>query len=185
MLDLSEISRSLRGAAALFFGRKEGLQALDRTVDGFWRSFGAIILLLPLNAITVFALTRSGASSAGFTSLFLSQIPILVLDWVMFPIALAFAVRPLGLSANYVSYVVARNWAAPLMAAILTIPFLLQGAGWVSINVAALFSLAALLVVLRYHYMVVRIALGADVGIAIALVGADLLLTLFIMALFE
>lgn len=185
MPDLSEISRSLRGAAALFLGRKDGLLALDRTVDGFWRSFWVILLLLPLNAITVLAMTRVGRASDTFGALFFAQLPILVLDWIAFPIALAFAAKPMGVSANYVSYVVARNWSAPIAAAILTIPFLLQGAGWVPMNGAALLSLVALVVVLRYHYVVVRLALGAAMPMAIGVVAGDLILTLLIIALFE
>lgn len=184
MLELSEISRSLRGAAALFMGRKEGLLALDRSVEGFWRSFGAVILILPLNAITVFAIARAGRAEDSFVGLFTSQLPVLLLDWVTFPLLLALAAKPLGVAANYVSYVVARNWAAPIGAAILTVPFLLQGAGWIPVNGAALLSLVALLVVLRYHYVIMRLALGAEMTLAIGLVVADLLISLVIIALF-
>ncbi len=183
MLGLSEISQSLRGAAQLFLGRKQGLLAMDRSVDGFWRSFAVILLLLPINAVVVLAITRTGGAES-FRGLFLEQMPLLVLDWIGFPIALALVARPLGVSANYVSYVVARNWAAPIAAAILAIPYLLQGAGWIPLNGAALLSLVAIVVVLRYGYMVLRLALGTPMALSAGLVAADLALTLVIIALF-
>lgn len=183
MLGLSEISQSLRGAVQLFLGRKQGLLAMDRSVDGFWRSFGVILLLLPINAVVVLAITRTNSSET-FGGLFFEQMPLLLLDWVGFPIVLALVAGPLGVSANYVSYVVARNWAAPVAAAILAIPYLLQGAGWIPVNGAALLSLVAIVVVLRYGYMVLRLALGTSMALSAGLVAADLALTLIVIALF-
>ena len=182
MLGLSEIDRSLRGAAQLFLGRKEGLQALDRSVEGFWRSFAVIFILLPINAIVVLAIARTG-SRASFGSLFMEQLPLLFIDWFAFPIALALVAGPLGVSSRYVTYIVARNWAAPIAGAILAIPYLLQGAGWIPVNGAALLSLIAILIVLRYGYLVLRLALGTSAAISAGLVAADLGLTLLLIAL--
>ena len=184
MLGLSEINRSLRGAVQLFFGRKEGLQAMDRSVEGFWRSFAVIFILLPINAIVVFAIARSSTSGADFRGLFMEQLPLLILDWVAFPVALAMAAGPLGVSAKYVSYVVARNWSAPVAGGILAIPYILQGAGWIPVNGAALLSLIAIIVVLRYGYVVLRLALGTTMAVSAGLVVADLALTLVLIAIF-
>jgi len=181
MPSVEEILRSLRGAAVLFLARPDGLSALDRSVGGFWRSFAAIILIVPLNAITMLALAQG--SQERFGGLFVSQLPVLAADWVAFPIALAIAARPLGVGAHYVSYVVARNWAAPIAAAILTVPFLLEGAGWIPRQGSAFLSLVALVIVLRYHYVILRLALQATVPIALALVMVDVLLTLVISTL--
>ncbi|MEO1102843.1 MAG: hypothetical protein AAFW98_03775, partial [Pseudomonadota bacterium] len=145
--------------------------------------FLVILLILPINAVTVFSVMRA-ENEDSFAGLFVGQLGIVALDWVMFPLLLALAAGPLGVSANYVSYVVARNWAAPIAAAILAIPFVLQGAGWVPMTGAAILSLFALMIALRYHYLILRIALQATVPIAIGLIVADLLLTLLIIRLF-
>lgn len=182
---MNEVTRSLGGAAALFLGRKEGLVALDRSLDGFWRSFLAILLVLPFDAITIFAIDRTSRGTPGFGPLFVQHLPAVLIDWIAFPILLAALARPLGISRRYASYVVARNWAAPIAMAILTVPYLLSGAGWVPPEGSALLMLIATLVVLRYHYVIVRIALGTPVGTSIGIVVTDLLLSLVIGMLFQ
>ncbi|MEM0907252.1 MAG: hypothetical protein AAGJ94_07810 [Pseudomonadota bacterium] len=183
MLSIAEIIASLKGAAALFLGRPQGLDALDRSVEGFWRSFQVILLLLPINALAVFSITRTGAVNTTFSEMFFGQLPIIALDWVAFPAILALAAKPLGIAAHYVSYVVARNWAAPIASSIMTVPLLLEGAGWVPPVGGSLLFLVGLIVILRYHYMIVRISLGTPVGFSVGLVAADLLLTLLFSSL--
>jgi hypothetical protein len=185
MLTSREIVRSLTGVWLLFRGRSDGLLALDRTVDGFWRSFAVIVLLLPLNALTMFAISRIEGARESFASLFLSGLPVLVLDWIAFPAALALVARPLGIGRTYASYVVARNWAAPLIAAILMIPFVLQGAGWVETTAAVILSLAAVLVALRFHYVILRVALKTSAAVSVGLLVADFMLTMILVAIFE
>ncbi|MEM8663378.1 MAG: hypothetical protein AAGF49_04570 [Pseudomonadota bacterium] len=179
-MSIATITRSLTGAAQLFLGRKEGLALLDRSVDGFWRSFQVIFLLAPLTAITVFALTRADPSLT-FWGIFTGQMVVVAAGLVLYPVLLALAAKPLGVSANYVSYIVARNWATPISAAIQTVPWVLFGAGWVPGEGAQLLTFIVLLIVLRYDYLILRIALQAPVGLAIALVIIEVLLA-FLLA---
>ncbi|MCF3932260.1 hypothetical protein L1787_02370 [Acuticoccus sp. M5D2P5] len=185
MLTVSEIVRSLNGAWLLFLGRREGLDLLDRSAEGFWRSFAVILLLLPLNAVTILAVARSQGVDKPFNEMFLEGLPVLALDWVAFPIVLAFAAGMLGVKRTYTSYIVARNWMAPVAAAILAIPVILQGAGWIGPTTSILLSLISMGLVLRYHYLVVRLALETTVGLSIGLVVVDLLLTLVFVGLFS
>lgn len=184
-MSAAEISRSLGASWEFFRGRPGGLALLDRTIEGFWRSFGVILLVLPINALTMFAVSRIDDTDQPVGSLFVDGLPILVLDWVAFPVLLAILARPLDVSQSYVSYVVARNWAAPLAAVMLMVPFVLEGAGWTGPATTAFLSIIALALVLRLHYVILRLALRAGVGLAIALLVGDVMLTLFIVALFE
>ncbi|WP_108660740.1 hypothetical protein [Acuticoccus kandeliae] len=185
MLTPTEIRRSLNGAWLLFLGRAEGLAALDRSADGFWRSFAVILLLLPINAITLLAVSRTGETTASFQEMFFEGLPVLALDWVAFPIILALSAGMLGVKRTYVSYIVARNWMAPIAAVILAIPVVLQGAGWLGPSPAVLLSLLSMGLVLRYHYLVVRLALETTMGLSIGLVVVDLLVTLVFVGLFS
>ncbi|MEM7693629.1 MAG: hypothetical protein AAF318_04210 [Pseudomonadota bacterium] len=175
---LGEAIRSLSGAALLFVGRQEGLDRLDRTFRGFWRSFLAIGLLIPLNFVASAAVDAGGRGGRDFAD----QLPLIVLDWLLFPLILALVAEPLGIARRYVSYVVARNWAAPIAATLLTIPLILEGAGWVPALGGALLSVVALGLALRYHFMVVRLSLGVPVMFAIGLVAADFLLTIVLVS---
>jgi hypothetical protein len=184
MLTSDEITRSLTGAWLLFRGRSDGLLSLDRSVAGFWRSFTVILLVIPLNALTLFAISRVEGSDASMNALFFGSLPLLVLNWIAFPAALALAAGPLGIRRTYASYIVARNWAAPLEAVIFTIPFILQGAGWIATAPAVLLSLVSIAVVMRFEYLIARIALKTTPAVSVGLVVADFILTLFLVALF-
>jgi hypothetical protein len=183
VLTVGEIRRSLGGAWGLFLGRADGMEALDRSVDGFWRSFLVILLILPINAVSMLAASRAGASD-GFDELFWGGLPVLALDWVAFPIVLAAFAGPLEIRRTYTSYVVARNWASPLAASILAVPLVLQGAGWIPPTAGTLLSLAAMAIVLRYHFMIMRIALKTSIPVSAGLVGADVFISIILVALF-
>ena len=184
MTTTGEITRSLSGAALLFRGRDAGLAYLDRTVDGFWRSFAVIFLIIPIHILTLYAVSRTSGGTP-FGSAVRESLPLLALDWVLFPACLAAAAKPLGVSRNYVTYVVARNWAAPIAAAITLVPFMLQGAGWVTEEGGALLTLIALGIVLRFHYLIVRIGLQVTPALAIGLVAVDFMLSLVLVGLFR
>ena len=130
MLTAPEIVRSLGGAWALFLGRREGLERLDRSLAGFWRSFLVIILILPINAVSMFAASRLDNATETFDQLFWGGLPVLLVDWIAFPVLLAGAAGALGVKRTYVDYVVARNWAAPLASVLLAVPLVFQGAGF-------------------------------------------------------
>lgn len=183
MLSAAEVRRSLNGAALLFRGRADGLQFLDRSVGGFWSSFAALLLVLPIDAISILAQSRIVVQEP-FVSAFVDRLPPLILDWIAFPIVLGLFAKTLGISGAYVSYVVARNWAAPISWTIVTVPLVLQGAGFIGGPVAIVVTVAALAVAMRYHYLILRIALGATMPMAAMLLVGDVVLSFFIVGLF-
>lgn len=183
-------SSALMGALELFLGRREGLQRFDFSVDGFWRSFSAILYMLPFFAISVAVehrlrpedVTIAGPTDAMFV---VSRGLDLILDWVTMPVLLAVFAKRLGISRNYASYVVVRNWASVIMSAPQALIALLAGLGVVPIEFAAVVSLAIVGVMLRYHYQIVGATLGGSVGFRVALVAADLALSLVLSGIFS
>lgn len=189
---VGEMRRSLGGAWLLFRGRADGLSVLDRSAEGFFRSFGVIVLLLPLNAVLVIAemrlLQASGdAPVEGFPLGPFAAAKFLALgvDWIAFPVLLALFAGWLGVSRTFGDYVVARNWAAPIAMSLSAVPALLFAAGLIGQDLAVIVFLVALVLVLRYHFLIMRMALKVDVGLAIALVAADLVLSMLIAETFS
>lgn len=180
MLAPAEIRRSFAAVWMLFRGERDGLLLLDRTLDGFWRSFAVILLILPINAITMLGVSRTDNSLASAGELIVEGLPLLVADWVLFPILLAIAAKPLHVSGTYVSYVVARNWASPLAAAVMTVPIVLQGAGWTDASFTTMLTIVGLVIVIRLHYMIVRLALDVEWGMAFGIVVADFMLSVLL-----
>jgi len=185
-----QASSALLGALDLFLGRREGLRRFDFSLDGFWRSFGAILYVLPFFAINVAVEHRlrppdlmvTGPSDLVFV---LSRLLDLGLDWVMMPLLLAAFARNLGIARTYASYIVVRNWASVVMSAPQALIALLAGLGFLPLDFAAILSLAVIGVMLRYHYQIVGLTLGKTVPFKIALVVFDVALSLVLGKLID
>jgi hypothetical protein len=185
MLGRDEIVRSLSAAWDLFLDRPGAMRGFDVSVDGFWRSFAAVVLVAPSYAFAVLAerqmvaLDPTAPVQGGFSFL-VQNVLGLGIDWVTLPVLLALLARPLGIARHYPEFVVARNWGAVIAA----LPFgaigLLIVLGILGGELANLLMLAALFVVLRYTYLIARRALDAGLGLAIGIVVLDFVLSLAI-----
>lgn len=188
MLRRDEIIRSLDGAWRLFLDRPEAMRYFDISLDGFWRSFGAVILVFPAYLLTALMeqqviLTDSIADDAFSGSAFwTNKIAVLGLDWVTLPIILALVAGPLGIGRHYASFIVVRNWCSVLGVAPFGVIAFLFMIGLINIDIANFLSLAALIVVLRYNYLIARRALNVGLGFAIGIVVLDLAISLAIAA---
>jgi hypothetical protein len=186
MIGRSEIRRALDGAWLLFLNRPEGMHQFDISIEGFWRSFQAIVLVAPAYALTVIAkeqrtladpAVRESFSQSIF---FLDNVLTFGIDWITFPILLALAARPLGIAQAYPGYIIARNWSAVISATPFAAIALLTVLGIFGDQASAILWLAALAVMLRYNFLVARIALGTGIGPAVGIVVADFAVSLLI-----
>ncbi len=189
MLTGDEISRSTHAAFALFRGDRRAILDLDVSYDGFWRSFQVIFLLLPVIGVLIlsereFLIRQLPVVEETFPSgaFVVSRLFGAGLDWIAFPIVLALLARPLEIGRRYVPIVVALNWAALVAAVPIVVPHLLVLLGLAGEEFAALLNLVALGVVLRYQYMVVKIAANAQPPLAIGLVALDFMIGVVVSA---
>ncbi len=186
-MDRAEIQRALTGAWRLFLGKPDALRFFDTSVDGFWRSFRAIILVAPLYGLVALAdrndmLTDANPgddySNAQFWA---AKALTLALDWVTLPILLGVIANFIGIRRGYPALIVARNWATVLM----IIPFaaigLIDLAGIGSASALVLPSLVALVATFRMSYEIARKTLGVDADVAVAFVVLDFLVSLAIV----
>ena len=174
---VSHVIRALEGAIDVLFGRQKALESFEFSVDSFWRSFGAIVLLVPALVISTVAEVHLSAGLGlipteefPWGALFATRAGELVIDWIGYPLLLAALARPLGISQRFVPYVIVRNWSSVVAAAIYVLPELMFTFGLVDGEAWFLANLVVLVVVLFYHYRVARVALAAPVGLCIGLV---------------
>jgi hypothetical protein len=186
MLEREEIGRSLTGAWQLFLNRPDAMRFFDVSVGGFWRSFGAIGLIVPAYAIVAIAeqqvLLSDSLPDESFAegAFVLDKALALSVDWITLPILLALLAGPLGISRTYPAFVVARNWGA----VIAILPFaaidFLFALGLLNADIVGVLSAAMLFVILRYNFIIARRALGVGTGFALTLTIADFVLSLAI-----
>ncbi len=183
-MDRAEISRALTGAWRLFLGRPDAMRFFDLSVDGFWRSFRAVILVAPLYGLTALADRHDMLTDANPTDDFTNvqfwaaKSLTLALDWVTLPILLGLIAGFIGIRRGYTGYVVARNWATVLMIMPFAAIGLVDLSGLTSTSMLILPSLLALVVTFRMSYVIARKALGASGDVAVAYVVLDFLVSL-------
>ncbi|CAN5152333.1 hypothetical protein BH10PSE9_BH10PSE9_18710 [soil metagenome] len=191
MISRGDAERSLTGVWRIFLNKPDALRFLDTSADGFWRSFGAIMLVAPLYAITALADWRDmHAGSLADDKLtggsyFVAKLLTLGLDWVTLPALLGLVAGLIGIRRGYPAYVVARNWGTVLT----IIPFagiaVLDLLGILGPGLLFLPSIVALAAALRFSYLVARQTLGVGMDVAIGLVALDFLVSLALVTVID
>jgi len=186
MITPNEVSRNVYGVWQLFLDRPDAERYFDTDYAGFWRSFQAILLVAPLYVVVFAAAHRTRSlDDAEFTiaggDYFWLKAATVGLDWVALPVVLALSARFLAVTRTYAAFVVARNWAAvPLVAMLaaisaveLALPVLTELLGWI--------QLVTIIVAIRLMYLMARRILDVDISLAVAVVVFDFLLSIMIV----
>lgn len=172
----AEIARSVQGAWLLAQGDTRGLDLFDLSIEGFWRSFAAALLVAPAYLLLLVEQYATVGWPQQTLATVVAELVAYGCGWLSFPLAAIFLTRLLGLGARYVPLVVAVNWSAMLQitlyTAVVVLGLLLPG------EVRTMLLFTATLVVLGYQWFVIRTALVTSGTIAFGLVVIDVLLSI-------
>ena len=162
---INEVASYLTGIYDLMRGEPAGLNRLDLTTSGFWRSFWAFAYALPalcffwiLERDILLAQQPDTELGAGF---FVRTAATDVVGVVASLAAVAIAARPLGMSDRFAQWVIAANWLA------LPVSYVLAAVGLATLSVSGVggagpMFMIALLAALVIGWRVYRSALGGD-----------------------
>lgn len=165
-----EASRSIQGAWRLLRRDPAAPQAFNATLEGFWRSFTAAVVLLPLY-IAYRSFAGPSAETEGAAPFTRWSVALLVYatSWALWPLIAFYLTRALGVGERYLGYMVAYNWSQ-----LLTGPFIigvsLAAKAGMDAEIAGFFTLAALVAALFYEYLIARQMLGVPPARAALLV---------------
>ena len=170
--DQQEVARSIYGAYRLAWLDRSGMSHFNLSVDGFWHSFFAAVLVAPGYALLVVQdlIDRPEAVSPAWA--FVIETLGYAISWAAFPLIAIVATQLLGLSRNYAAMIIAANWAAVIQIGAFLVAVAL---GFVLPALAGFTVTLATVAILVYQWFVFRTALNTTGGIAIALVLVDLL----------
>lgn len=172
----AEIARSVQGAWLLAQGDTRGLDLFDLSIEGFWRSFAAALLVAPAYLLLLAEQYATVGWPQHKLATVMAELVAYGCGWLSFPLAAIFLTRLLGLSARYVPLVVAVNWAATLQigfyVAVVVLSLVLPQ------EVRTLLLFTATIAVLIYQWFVIRAALDTSGTIAFGLVVIDVLLSI-------
>lgn len=183
MVDANYIATHLRGAWLTMMGRREGLQFLDVSEEGFWKSLQAVTVSLPPLLLAWSITAREIAVSSNMSVLgVITRLGLIEMAAWFLPLAvLAYAARPLGLANQYLQFFVASNWATAIVNYLVVPIYLLEllapsaGAPTVLLSL----SIFAVLIVLFVRMIHVTLEQKPAVTVAVMLF---LLLTAFLAA---
>lgn len=170
---LSEIVQSLAGSLRLARLDPDGLDYFNQSVEGFWRSFFAIVLIAPLFYLLLALETPSDGKATSAATLTVG----LLAGWIAYPLAMVFIAKLLGLSHRYVVYIIAYNWCAVPAAAIRAPVLIAVATGLIGASVAGFFYMFLLVAVIYYLWFVARTALQTTSVTAATLVVFDIALS--------
>ena len=175
------VLRNIRGVWQTMQGRRQGLEALDVSSEGVWRSFQAVLVSMPLLWATWISALRDIEPNSTLTpvSIMLRLAFADAAAWLL-PIALfALIARPFKLSHRAAHFIVTNNWGSVIFIAItaLTVPFDLLGPDIEGL--AASVSALALLVSLVMYFRMLHVTLDAPYQVSVPVYALMVLASLF------
>lgn len=186
-VDFAYVRRSVDAAFDLVVRDQRAWSKFDLTTDGFYRSFAAMLIVLPLNVITdvmsnhlaIAKSARQGKPAVeaayGLTDALFSTVELSV-QWLLFPVAMIFLLRYLDLGQRYATLIIAHNWSTVVIWLLHLPTFLLYAAGIISSSLAFDLGLITFGFTLYYRFYIVQTALGTTWLLAAGIAMIDLLL---------
>ncbi|MEO5337811.1 MAG: hypothetical protein H7841_13100 [Magnetospirillum sp. WYHS-4] len=184
MISGAEVVRSLYGAWRLAQMDASGMAWFDTSLGGFWRSFWAAGLVLPL--FLAMLLLRFSAGAVGEEVPFLRYLGIelaaYAVQWLLFPVIALEIARLFDKGERYPGFIVAYNWASVLQNGVYLPILMLNAVGLLARDPTALLALIALSLILAYNWFIARVAFDLPPATAAGVVALDFMLGLVINA---
>lgn len=174
MPDRQEIWSSIYGALRLAFFDETGHSHFNVSVEGFWRSFFAAVLVAPGYILLASQGIVAGDQSLSVWMVFVHAL-IYVVSWAIFPLAAFFVIDMLKLGHRFTGLIVAVNWAA-----VIEVSIMILGLGLAMIlpsEAGNLLIVAIVIGLIIYQWFVIRTALQSSGTIALAFVLFGLLIS--------
>ena len=167
-----DIQQFLTGVWRLMMGKPDGIRLLDISADGFWNSFFAIAVSLPVLVVGWVAVANDLSQDAdivgGRFSIFLRLGLADIGAWLLPIGVLALVAKPAGIAGRFVHYVVATNWGSALILWFMLPPGLLRLFFPAAGDTASMISLVLFLISLVLFWRLTNAALGRGPAIASA-----------------
>lgn len=183
-LDVAYVRQSVDAALRLGLRDRTAWNAFDLSADGFYRSFFAVVLVIPFNILFDLFLLKLATEADGKVRLYeLSDMTFSTLArcalWLVFPLMSLFLLRFLGYAHRYSALVIAHNWGTVVVQFIYLPILVLYSWDVISSAIAIDLYFIAIGLTLYYRYFIAQTALDSPGSVAAAVVVLDFLLQIF------
>lgn len=179
-LTTRDVVTSVFGAYRLARFDASGLDSLDRTPEGAWKSFYAAVIVLPAWALLQILRLWGDPGDASVLQVALVEAIAYVVSWTAFPLLMHSVSGLLDREGRYVDFLCAYNWSSVIQMAVYLPVVLLAATGLLPGGVAEGLVFGVTLAMLVYQWFVTRTALDVNSVTAVVLVLLDLFLSALI-----
>ncbi len=175
-----EVRQGLHGAWRLAHGELQAMQRFDVTADGFYRSFGVWIFVIPIQVLLVLAIAEPGEQDG--LALAAVEVVLILAAWLIYATASALLLHQAGRGQGFAGFMIAYNWAQLLLTLVVVPIFLLLVLGGLTTGLAALIYWLLQLLIVIYVSVIARAATGAGISLCLALALLDQLVFRIVFA---
>ena len=122
MITMIEVAHGIYGAWRFAHFDHTGMTYFDQSIEGFWKSFFAAVIVLPAY-IVLLALARDSQpeamTGAPIVRVVFIEAIAYVLAWVAFPLMMTVIADLLDRRERYIGFIVAANWSSVIQVAVL------------------------------------------------------------------
>lgn len=176
MIAKQEVFEGLYGAWRLLLGDRGAVALFDDSIPGFWKSFFAAALVLPIYVILIAMGVIDFESSRSLPAVILIDLEFYVIGWVLWPLVVGQILPALDRDEKFTIYVVAYNWGSAVGAGLFFLVILATTILPVPEAVGGLLAGMVSLGLLIYHIFIAHTTLSIPLGGAIGLTIAEFIL---------
>ena len=173
MISATHLTTALYGAYRLARADRNGMTYFDSSLDGFWLSFFAAVLVAPIFFLLMMIRFENGGIDATAFRFFSIEAIAYTIGWFLFPLIVYYLVQALEKEKRYFGFIIAYNWASVIQNSVY-LPFAISfELGVFEGRSAELINLFLLCLVLAYTWFITKTALDVSGFVASGIVVLD------------
>lgn len=180
LLTARDVAYSVFGAYRLARFDPTGLDYMERTPEGAWKSFYAAVIVLPAYALLLAIRLWEQAQDTPLVQIVTVESIAYVVSWTAFPVIMHSVAGMLDRQARYVDFLCAYNWSSVVQMSVYLPVVILSASGLLPAPLSEGLVFGAMMAMLTYQWFVLRTALDLTGIGAAALVLLDLFLSALI-----
>ncbi len=187
MINKYDIIHSVYGAWRFFRFDANATRYFQSTLDNFWKSFFAALIILPAIIILriIFLITAPENYLINNTK-YIAIVFIIdyIYQWIVFPLVMFYFSDFIDRNRNYITYIVVRNWSQVIQTTIFfpaAIIFLVNSSN--NYNIGIYFLIGAYLIIWAYEWFIARTTLNVSSLVAAIIVIISTIISLSISAI--
>ena len=179
MISVREVVYSVYGAWRLARLDRGGMQHFDTSLEGFWHSFFAAVIVAPAHVALVLIEGGPGADETDWLRFWLVKAIAYAAGWTAWPLVMFYMAKAIDREPAYLGYIVAYNWAQVVAAGLFFLVAVVATTMLPADAIEVAFFLTTMLL-LAYQWFIARAALDIGGGLAAGLVILDLVVSVLI-----